>query len=164
VNRIGSLTLLGLFLVIGIVSCKSSEPIPTDMLRKVDFMIIWFEGKSIKLEKGNSNFDELSIEAQRGVLYGSCPAKISVIDSIRQNEKCLEIVYKDPHPMFKDNPDYVEYSKLLPLSKEPTDKRYIIYVEHSNGLGNSNSWSEFWYYKSPAKLVKMVDKILGVAH
>jgi hypothetical protein len=168
-NRIGRLTLLllSLLLIIGIVSCKS-EPIPTDRIQTVDFIIIWFEGKSIKLEKGNRNFDELLvIEAQRGGLYGTCPVNTSVIDSIRQNEKCLEIVYKDPHPMYKDNPDYVEFSKLLrlnkELSKEPVAPRYITYVEHSNGLGNSKSWSEFWNSESPDKLAKIVDKILGVA-
>jgi hypothetical protein len=167
--RIGCLALLSLLLIIGIVSCsKSSGPISTDR-QTVDYIIIWFEGKSIKLENGNSNCDELYIEKQRAVkrLYFGCPVKTSVIDSIRQNEKCLEIVYKGPHPKFKDR-DWMMFSELLRLSKELSKETgasyYTTYVEYSSGLGNSKSWEECWSHESRDELVKMVDKFLGVSH
>jgi hypothetical protein len=163
--KIGALALLSMLLIMEIVSCRSAEPIPADKIRQVDYIVIWYDGKSIKLENENKNCSELYAEIQRAVkvLYVGCPAKISVIDSIKQNEKCLELIYKDPRSMLKDI-DYIVFSELVLLSKETSAARYITYVEHSSSLEKTKSWEKCWSYESRNKLAKKVDTILATSH
>jgi hypothetical protein len=164
-NRVVPLVLVSLMLFTGIASCKCSEPIPTDM-PEADSITIWFQGKGINLEKGNSIFEKLSIEAVRvineldgNIYYIVDGSGISAIDRHKQNDKCLEIEFTEPYRRFKFNmleDDFVISVVLFPFSKDYIDHWFKTYSE------NSKHWYTWTSRRSTEKLLDMVDEYLGV--
>ena len=164
-KRIAYLTLLSLLLVIGIVSCESSEPIPTNM-PEADSIIIWDEGKDIHVDEGNSLFNELSIEAVRVIneARGFCqsyPPDSSALDFTRQNLKCLEIEFKEPYHIV-DDPDFmpdklVITSALFPFREDNSNHDVMTYSEISK------QWTLWSGERSTDDLVRMVDEYLAAS-
>ncbi|MBN1188945.1 MAG: hypothetical protein JXA46_04270 [Dehalococcoidales bacterium] len=163
-KRIAYLILLSLLLVIGIVSCDSSVPIPADM-PEADSIIIWYEGKDIHVEEENSLFNELSIEAVKAVneAHGFCqsyPPDSSAIDWKRQNLKCLEIEFKEPYRIV-DDPDFMEgkliiSAVLFPFHEDFTNS-VMTYSE------STRQWTLWLGERSTDELVRMTDEYLAAS-
>ena len=161
-NRIAHLILPSLLLVIGIVSCDSSEPIPTNM-PEADSIIIWDEGKAVHVEEGNSLFNELSIEAVRVIneAHGFCqtdPPDSSATDWKRQNLKCLEIEFKEPYHL-ADDPDFLEGKLVISSALFPFHEDFTNSVMTYSEI--SKQWTLWLGERSTDELVRMVDEHLA---
>jgi len=128
---------------------------------EVDSIIIWDHGKDIYVEKENSLFDKIAIEAFR-IIYEVdllCGGPNNV-DYNRQNEKCLEIIFKEPFLKFEGSPHGTLRisAALFPFEEGYTSTSVMLYTE------NTQSWVLWMGERSKGELIKMTDEYLAASH